>query len=164
MKEIVFQLCMAFCGTLGFCILFHLRRKYMFLASLGGLCTWGVYLIGTRFSGDVFWPCLWAATFAGTYGETLARIRKAPSSTFFLPAVIPLIPGSNLYYTLFYIVNGEASLARENAIKTGKYALAIAIGISLVSSLLYMWHRIPSKSGQSNSTTCFRVHSGKRLR
>ena len=42
----IVQLLTSFTGALGFCLVFHLRRRYMFAASLGGLLTCGVYLAG----------------------------------------------------------------------------------------------------------------------
>ena len=48
----IVQLLTSFTGALGFCLVFHLRRRYMFAASLGGLLTCGVYLASPR-SGPV---------------------------------------------------------------------------------------------------------------
>ena len=39
------QLLMAFFGSAGFAIMFHLRRNFLMIASFGGLLTWLVYLI-----------------------------------------------------------------------------------------------------------------------
>ena len=39
------QLASAFAGSLGFALLFHVRREKLLLASLGGLLAWGVYLL-----------------------------------------------------------------------------------------------------------------------
>ena len=36
------QLASAFAGSLGFALLFHVRREKLLLASLGGLLAWGV--------------------------------------------------------------------------------------------------------------------------
>lgn len=38
------QLLTSFTGSLGFCLVFHLRRRYLLPASLGGVLTCGVYL------------------------------------------------------------------------------------------------------------------------
>ena len=45
MRDIVIQLVTAFAGSLGFALLFHVRREKLLLASLGGLLAWGVYLL-----------------------------------------------------------------------------------------------------------------------
>ena len=42
---IIMQLATAFLGSLGFALLFQVRRKRLLLASLGGLLAWGVYLL-----------------------------------------------------------------------------------------------------------------------
>ena len=45
MKDVILQLVMAFVGSLGFAMLFHLRRSLWVTASLGGLFCWGCYLL-----------------------------------------------------------------------------------------------------------------------
>ena len=52
--ENAIQLITAFLGSLGFAMLFHVRREKLLLASLGGLLSWGVYLLmGLALSDDV---------------------------------------------------------------------------------------------------------------
>ena len=46
--EIVMQLVTAFLGSLGFALLFHVRREKLLLASLGGLLSWGYILPWVR--------------------------------------------------------------------------------------------------------------------
>ena len=154
MRDMIIQLSMAFLGSAGFSLLFHLRRKYLFITSFGGMITWAVYLAVFHYCGDVFWSCLLAAVFGAVYGELQARLQKAPSTIFFIPTVVPLIPGSNLYYTLFYIVDGKNRLAWENALKTGKYALAIAIGTAIVSTGLYMWEKCRKNDDGTDMDRC----------
>ena len=44
------QLLTSFTGSLGFCLVFHLRRRYLLPASLGGVLTCGGW--GGSFSGE----------------------------------------------------------------------------------------------------------------
>ena len=39
------ELAAAFTGSMGFAMIFHVRREKLFLASLGGMLAWGVYLL-----------------------------------------------------------------------------------------------------------------------
>ena len=43
MRTVVIQLLAAFMGAGSFAILFQLKRKYLFIAALGGALEWGVF-------------------------------------------------------------------------------------------------------------------------
>lgn len=142
MHEVFIQLVTAFLGSLGFALLFHLRRRLLFSASIGGLLSWAVYLLGDRLLGSVFIACLLASAFSALYSEILARLLKAPATVFFIPTIVPLIPGSTLYYTMSYAVQNDWPQAKAYASLTLQYTLSIAIGISLVWALFYMLRKI----------------------
>ena len=112
-----------------------MRRKYLFFASLGALLGWGVYLVTDGLLDSYFLPPLAAAAFAVTYAELMARALKTPATLFVIPAIIPLVPGGSLFYTMSYAVRGDAENARLFGLQTLESALAIAFGISLVLAL-----------------------------
>jgi uncharacterized membrane protein YjjB (DUF3815 family) len=132
MIEIVSQLLSAFVGALGFALIFGMRKRYLFAASLGALLGWGVYMMVDALIGDVFLPSLAAAAFALTYSEMMAKALKTPATLFVVPAIIPLVPGGSLYYTMSYAVQRDMASARVYGAKTLETALAIAAGISFV--------------------------------
>ncbi len=132
MKQILLQLLAAFCGSLGFSILFGLRRRYWLPSSLGGLLAWAVYLLADHFLGLSFLSNLAAAAFSVLYAELLAHLLRCPATLFITPAILPLVPGGELYYTMSSAVSGELALARAHGVATLNAALAIAAGISLV--------------------------------
>ena len=65
MKDVIIQLVTAFLGSLGFTLLFGLRRRYLFAASLGGGLAWGVYLAVEAWMKQGLLAGLIAAAFAG---------------------------------------------------------------------------------------------------
>lgn len=132
------QLIAAFLGSLGFCLVFQLRRKYLFPAALGGLLCWGVYLLFNDAASSVFLPALAASAFAALYAEVLARVMKAPVTLFFISAVIPLIPGGNLFNAMRSAVRSEWETASMHGSMTLQYAVGIALGICLVWALSAM--------------------------
>ena len=132
MIEIVSQLLSAFVGSLGFALIFGMRKRYLFAASLGALLGWGVYMLVDVLVGDVFLPSLAAAAFALTYSEMMAKALKTPATLFVIPAIIPLVPGGSLFYTMSCAVHGDLANARLYGTRTGECALAIAAGISIV--------------------------------
>lgn len=144
MREILLQLFTAWLGSFGFCLLFHMRRERMLPASLGGLFSWGIYLFFADCCEGIFIPTLLASAFCALYAECFARLLKAPATIFFIPAAVPLIPGSTLYYTMSYAVQGEWLLSQSYGFMTVQYALGIAAGISLVWAFCDMERKLIS--------------------
>ncbi len=135
-KTIIIQLLMAFVGSLGFSLLFGMRGKHLVPASLGGVLVWGLYLLLAKCIHDEgFMACLVAAAAAVLYAELLAHLRKCPATIFVIPAILPLVPGSGLYYTMAYAVQGNIAEAKIYGSQTLETALAIAAGISFVIAL-----------------------------
>ncbi len=132
MKQIIYQLVSAFVGSMGFALVFGMRRRYLFAASLGALLGWAVYLLTDHFLSHSFLPPLLAAAFALSYSEIMAKALKTPATLFVVPAIIPLVPGGSLYYTMSYAVHRDMASARVYGAKTLETALAIAAGISFV--------------------------------
>ncbi len=132
MQTIIIQLITAMTGSLGFCLVFRLRGRLLLPASFGGLLCWGVYLLGLEAWGGIFVPTLVSSAFAALYAELLARHLKAPATLFFIPAVIPLVPGSTLYYAMYHAEQQLWLQAKDYAVQTALFALGIAAGACLV--------------------------------
>ena len=126
---ITVQLIAALFGAAGFAMIFHLPRKYLAAASIGGILSWAIYLaVGVAMPG-VFFPALVASAFSALYAEALARWRDIPSLLFVIPAVVPLIPGAPLYYTMSFAVASDWAQVTAYALRTGQFALGIAAGM-----------------------------------
>ena len=140
MSQEVLQIFMSFFGSLGFSLLYNLRGWKLPLAALGGVLSWSVYLLldlpGYSESVRYF-----AASFAlAVYAEILARVIKTPATTFLIPGLIPLVPGGSLYHTMRYGLNRRWYLCMTQAMYTLKLALALALGIVAVLSVLGVIH------------------------
>ena len=66
--------------------------------------------------------------------ELLARRMKTPVTTFLICALIPLVPGGGMYYTMLAIIQGNTMNALEIGIHTLGCAGALALGIALTSA------------------------------
>lgn len=132
--NIIIQLLTAFLGSLGFAMLFNLRSNKLFIASLGGMVGWAIYLLCMRFEFGIFLSTFMAAVFCQLHSELLSRICKMPRTVFCIPAVVPLIPGSTLYYTMSYAVMNDWAMTLQYGYKTLQFALGIAVGQSFVAA------------------------------
>lgn len=143
MGGMALQTAMAFVGSLGFAMIFHLRRGWLAVASLGGMLSWVVYLgvsVGAGVEG-VFLPTLVASAFAALYAELCAHAVKAPSLLFVIPAVVPLIPGAALYYTMSFAVVADWATCGTYGLRTLWFALGIAAGMCITWAVEATWRR-----------------------
>ncbi len=136
MKEIIVQLIMAAIGSLGYGMMFGLRFKYLVKVAIGGLCSWGIYLLCIKCLDSIFFATLLAGAFVAFYSEIMARTMKAPSTLFFVTSIMPLIPGRALYYTCSSAVVRDWAGCKANAIITIQYALAIAVGACIIWAIM----------------------------
>ncbi len=126
----------AFLGTLGFTVVFRSKKQHIWAIAIGGAVSWAAYLAAAIFfeSEPV---CYFAASaVVGIYAEVLARVLKTPATNIFAVAVLPLIPGGALYYTMRCAVNGEWSDFLDRGNTTLGIAIAIALGILTVSTAI----------------------------
>ena len=73
-----------------------------------------------------------AAFIVYLWAEIMARVLKAPSNTYLIPGIIPLLPGGPLYYTMSAIVEGNHELFAENGLKTVFITFGMAAGMAAV--------------------------------
>lgn len=136
MEHDLIQLAMAFVAAWGFGYYFNMHRMPLFLGAVGGVICWGLFLLFQQILNGIFLPSLIASAVSAIYAELLAHRYKAPPSIFFIVSVIPLIPGRYLFNTMQSAVELNWPQFWQNAGITGEYAIAIAIGISIVWAVM----------------------------
>lgn len=128
-------------STLGFAFFFNVKNKHILIAAIGGLITWMIYYSLNLAIHDVFIPCLIASTFAAIYAEVLSRKLKVPNAVFFIIAVIALVPGRGLYYTMNSAVNADFVSCASYAQSTLLFAAGIAVGICVIAAAVQIWDK-----------------------
>lgn len=133
------QILAAFFGSMGFSLIYNTRRTKMLISALGGAIGWGVYLLVTNFVADnVPLAYFIAAMCITVYAEIFARIKKTPTTTFLVVGIIPMIPGSALYYTMNYAFQNDLQSFFDTGVYTLKAALSLAVGIIVVSTAVHL--------------------------
>ncbi len=133
-KTPLLQVLAAAAGTLGFAILFNSRPRRLAFGALGGGLTWVVYLVLSGSAMTDFLSVALAAAFGAAYAECMARVCKAPATSFTILSEIALIPGGSLYITMHHLVGGRQAEALQYGLHTVMVAIAIALGIVLVTA------------------------------
>jgi uncharacterized membrane protein YjjB (DUF3815 family) len=132
----VTQVLTAFIGSLGFSMLFNIRGRKLWLAACGGMLSWLTYLSVGSLLGNEMTQYFVAAIVVTVYSEICARLAKTPATTFLTAAIIPLVPGRALYYTMAYAVRGQFVEFASKGADTASLAAAIAAGIMVASSVI----------------------------
>ena len=142
MGDMILQLATAFVGSLGFAMLFHVKKERLLLASLGGLLAWGVYLLVGQVSDQEVVRYFVASVVLTVYAETLARLVKCPATLFIVTASIPLIPGGSLYRTMQYFMMNDLEAFSLQALTTVLLAVAIAVGMLVPTAIFQLGRRV----------------------
>lgn len=129
------QILMGGLGSLGFGVLFHIRRTRLAIATVGGLMSWTVFLVLAPLFPPEALRYFFSAAAVTVYAEVFARVVKTPTTTFLVPSLIPLIPGGSLYYTMNYALNEQWAAFAAKAFYTLELAVALALGIIAVTTL-----------------------------
>jgi len=123
-------------GSIGFAVLYNIRGKRLIFAALGGLISWSAFLLLGTIVSDEIVRYLIVAAFISIYSEIMARILKTPKTTFIIISLIPLIPGSALYYTMRAAFSGDYLMFVQKGVDTLGYAGALAAGIIVVAGIM----------------------------
>lgn len=123
-------------GSMCFGVLFNVKGKNLFFSGLGGGLGWFSYELLSYLGLSNSSYALFIATIVmSVYSEIMARVLKQPVTIFVVSAMIPLVPGSGMYYTTFAAVTGDLAKCLTVGVKTFYDAGSIAIAIIFVSTL-----------------------------
>ncbi len=136
------QFIWAFLSILGFSIRSNLKGSKVFFSSLGGGLAWALYLISLYYTKSPLLSVFISTILVCSYSEVVAPRFKVPVSVFVICVIIPLVPGSGLYYSMRAYLNHDLVGASEKLLETLMIAGTIAIGIAVVSSVTNLIHRV----------------------
>lgn len=142
MENDLIQILVAFLGTIGFSIFFTIKKVRILVVSVGAALVWIAFLAFYAWTDNKVLALFGAAALASALAEILARIMKSPTTVLLMPMLIPLIPGGNLYYTMFHMVRGNSEEFQKFLQMVLQEAAAIALGIMLVASVVQVINKI----------------------
>jgi uncharacterized membrane protein YjjP (DUF1212 family) len=126
----------ALTASMSFAIIFKVNKRHLPLIAVAGVLTWLIYYLVMIADGSPFICGFISTAFAAVFAEAFARIRRTPTIMFLIPAVIPTVPGSNLYYAMRYIMEANYAEAANAALKGAQIGIGIACGMVSVSIVL----------------------------
>ena len=145
MKTALIQILAGFVGTIGFAIILNIRGRRLIFTAIGGLAAWSLFLLlGCFIPGEPVRYFI-VALVISLYSEVMAVILKTPTTTFITTALISLVPGGSLYYTMSHALMGNYTDFFTKGIYTLKLASALALGIIVAITVARTVRRLISK-------------------
>lgn len=136
------QVCFSAIAILGFSIRSNIRGHILIFTSLGGAISWGIYLLILDWTSSLLLSIFVSTSIVCIYGELMARAYRVPVSVFVICAIIPLVPGSGLYYSMIAYIDGKSFEALRLMGQTLMIAGTISVSIAMISSLANMFKQV----------------------
>ncbi len=134
----MFQILLAAIGSIGFALAFNADRRRVLVIGLGGGLSWAIYLICKYFSLSIFTASVISSGFVYLYSVIFSKVQKTPITVFFAPILIPLIPGGNLYYATYALIDDNTESFFQNSKEMIHIALGLVVGF-LICSILWKY-------------------------
>lgn len=141
MATIIVKLIGAFFATVAAAFTVAVPKFLIMPAGVVGAISYLFFLITLQFSGEYVANFVACIIFA-ILGQIMARIYKAPVTMFYIPSFFLYVPGTSIYRTAFYFIQGNYSESQFYLIQTLTLAGIIAIGVFIVDSSVETYYHI----------------------
>ncbi|WP_332633178.1 threonine/serine exporter family protein [Halalkalibacter flavus] len=133
----IIELLFCFFATVAFGIIFNVPKQVLWIGGAIGALAWYIYSILPALGmSDVFATAV-ASFICATVAHLLAKKFRVPVTTFSIPAIIPLVPGSRAYFTMLAFVDGDyingLQLGIETMLRAGGIAAGLVFALSIFS-------------------------------
>lgn len=122
-------------GTMGIILQFGIEKRVIIWALISSILCCAAYEVSFRSGCGLFLASLIAAAVAAAYSDIMAHIVKVPATVLIIPAIVPLVPGGKLYYTMYGAVSSDMSKFASNGLDALKIAAGLAIGVIAITAV-----------------------------
>ena len=119
-------------ACVGFAVWFKVRGLQVMWCGIGAFITWLIYALIYDYNSSNFSATLVAAMFVSSYASVMARVNKAPGTIFMTACVFPLIPGPNLYYIMYGLVEHDQGMFAKETYVLFETCFGIAMGFIVI--------------------------------
>ncbi len=147
----ILEIFFIFMATLAFTIIFHSPKKTILPTAVIGAIAYAIYLL-TEPSYESIFAVFLSACAVGLLGDICSRIMKEPTTLFIIPGIMPLVPGSQMYYTMAALIDGDFNATAETGLLTLAIAGAIALGLVVEGSIFHIFKNIKNGIRKSKTT------------
>ena len=128
--SLFFQILAAFIGTIAFSAIFQVPHKYYVHCGIIGGVGWGIcWLFLNATDVSAYASTLLATILVVLFSRICGTKLKCPVTVFLLSGIFPLVPGVAIYWTIYYLIEGNMLQCSIYGRHTLGIAVAIVLGI-----------------------------------
>ena len=124
-------------------------KKSIPKAALAGALGWITFVYFNEVFNSTVGASFMGACVVASVSEIFARIFQEAITVFIIPAIIPLVPGSGMYYSMLAIIEDDYSRFASVSSETLFIAGSISVAILLISSITRIIMNIKMKRQKS---------------
>lgn len=132
---------------LGYALLYNVKGRLLIPSFIGAAFGWAAYSLSARAGMGAVWASFMGAVMVSLWAEIFSRRCKSPATVFLIVGVLPLVPGAGIYNTMLDIVNRHYTEAKVVGLQTLGIALALALGILVVTSFGRLFNYFKARLG-----------------
>lgn len=127
---LILQIMAAFMGTIAFSSIFQVPHRYYLHCGLVGGFGWGLcWLLMNATNVSAYVSTLLATILVVLFSRICSVKLKCPVTIFLLSGIFPLVPGVAIYWTIYYLIEGNMIQSSTYGRKALGIAVAIVLGI-----------------------------------
>lgn len=127
-----------------FAVALNLPGRYLFAAGITGIAGWVAYSYSMQFYTSVL-SSFYGACAIGLASHLFARKMKAPVIIFLIPGILVLVPGADLYRSVYQTFLGSRDQASFFMNQVVKCAGMMAVGVFVVDSVFQIINHLQKK-------------------
>lgn len=144
-KDLLIQFVASFFGTIAFALIFGVPKKYALTCGIVGASGWLLFT-GLKYTGlTVTEATFFATVLAALLSRFAAVFMQCPATVFITAALLPMVPGAGIYWTTYYLVMGDTTLAGSSGFAALKSVIAIVMGFIVVFELPSKIFNLPKR-------------------
>ncbi len=145
------QFLFSFCSTAGFSVLFNIPKHAIIKSSVVGAAGWITFLYCNHQSHSLVLSSFIGTCTVALLSEIFARVFKEAVTVFIIPGIIPIVPGSQMYYTMLALIEKNMDKFASSGRETIFIAGSIAVAILMISSITRMIFQFKTSILQKHS-------------
>lgn len=140
--ELVINIAFAYLASAGFALTINVPRRVLNLAGISGVISWTIYWLSMQASMGRLLSNLLGSFAIGVSGIIFARMKKCPATVFYIPAIVPLVPGVPAYQAVRELTAGNINGASNAMLRVIIVTGSIALGMLLSNMFVEIFFRI----------------------
>ncbi|HLQ40427.1 MAG TPA: threonine/serine exporter family protein [Tetragenococcus sp.] len=131
----IIQFILSFFSTIAFGIISNIPRRALLTSGLTGTCGWLIYYyikIGLK---SIAFANFVAAFIIGCCSVFFSKKKKIPMIIFYIPSLVPLVPGAPAYEAVRAFVENQPDLGFQKIMIVVTAAISIAGGLMMTTIL-----------------------------